>query len=132
MNKVKVDEKTGCWIWVGALFKKKYGSYGQLRMGGLNGKLVKAHRVSYEFFVGEYKSDLELDHLCHNTLCVNPQHLEPVTHTENMRRRKDSLLPYCKRGHTYTEESTLRNKKGWRLCRICLKENTKKFLNKNK
>ncbi len=131
LNKINIDSKTECWVWTGAIFKKPYGSYGQLRMGGRIGKLVKAHRVSYEFFVGKYDSDLELDHLCHNTLCVNPKHLEPVTHTENMQRRKDSKLPYCRHGHLYTPETTfIRTDNGRRECKICRSIRVKRYKQK--
>jgi len=88
-NKVRIDIETKCWVWTGAVFVKEYGgNYGQLRMGGRGGKVKKAHRISYEYFVGQIPEGFELDHLCHNTLCVNPEHLEAVTHVENMRRGK--------------------------------------------
>jgi hypothetical protein len=51
-----------------------------------DGRQVKAHRAYYEYFVGPVPEGLELDHLCENRWCVNPGHLEPVTHTENIRR----------------------------------------------
>jgi len=50
----------------------------------------------YEAFFGPIQEGLEFDHLCKVTLCVRPDHVEPVTHDENMRRRRK---PYCKRGH---------------------------------
>lgn len=122
MNKVFVDEKTRCWEWTGALFKKPHGDYGQLRMGGRKGGLRRAHVVSYEFFVGEIEKGNEIDHLCHNTICVNPEHLEAVSHTVNMGRRKDRGLPNCRYGHPYTPETTYINVRGSRECRVCIKE----------
>lgn len=110
----------GCWEWIGSKFNKEYGDgYGQLRMGGRKGKVVMAHRVAYEEYKGEIPKDKEIDHLCHNTLCVNPEHLELVTHAENMKRRKDSGLPNCKWGHKYTPETTYINPKGRRECKTC-------------
>lgn len=128
MNKVKIDKKTGCWNWIGAVFRKPYGNYGQLRVGGRNGKSKKAHRISYQHFVGTFDERLELDHLCHNTLCVNPQHLEPVTHAENMQRRKDSRLTHCRHGHEYIETTTyIRPDNGRRECKVCRDIRVKKF-----
>lgn len=125
LNKVKINEK-GCWVWTGSRFKKQYGDYAQIRLGGkLDGKCVKAHKVAYEHFIGKVPEGLELDHLCHNTLCINPSHLEPVTHAVNMKRRKDSGLPYCKHGHLYTKDTTYINPKGRRECKECRKTKVK-------
>lgn len=121
--KSKIKKEKDCWIWTGAKFKKKYGDYGQIRLGRKpNSRLKRAHIVSYEYFVGKVPKGLELDHLCHNTLCINPKHLEPVTHKENIVRRKDSGLPHCKYGHKYTEETTYtRPDNGRRECKVCRK-----------
>lgn len=72
-------QNSGCWAWKGSLV----GGYGSFFA---NKRVVKAHRWSYEQFVGPIPDGLELDHLCRNTCCVNPAHLEPVTHAENVRR----------------------------------------------
>lgn len=120
LSKIK-KEDSGCWTWVGGKLVKPTGSYGMLRVGRVGSqKYKRAHRVSYEHFVGTIPDGLELDHLCHNTLCINPAHLEPVTHTENMRRRKDSGLPYCRHGHKWTPETTYyRPDNGRRECKLC-------------
>ena len=70
---------SGCWVWEGSMTRR----YGQFWNGS---RLVYSHRYSYELVHGPIKSGLELDHLCRNRLCINPEHLEPVTHLENMVR----------------------------------------------
>jgi hypothetical protein len=80
----KVDkQEDGCWHWLGS--KNKPGGYGRFRIGMAR---IVAHRFSYELLVGPIGDGLEIDHLCCNPGCVNPAHLETVTHRENMRRRK--------------------------------------------
>lgn len=67
----------GCWNWTAARTKLGYGK--------ISPRLL-AHRAIYELSVGPISDGLELDHLCRNPSCVNPDHLEPVTHAENLRR----------------------------------------------
>lgn len=68
-----------CWFWNGSL----NGGYGR---SNINGKQQYAHRLSYEAFVGPIPEGMYLDHLCRNRSCINPEHLEIVTHAENIRR----------------------------------------------
>lgn len=68
-----------CWEWLGA----KVQGYGSLKAGG-RGRW--AYRVVYEYLVGPVPEGQVLDHLCRNTACVNPAHLEPVLTGENTRR----------------------------------------------
>lgn len=69
----------GCWEWRAS--RRGYG-YGEILIGP-GKKKAPAHRVMYEYFVGPIPEGLELDHLCENPRCVRPDHLEPVTHSEN-------------------------------------------------
>lgn len=79
----RVDAATGCWVWQRATTKS--GGYGQIRVGG---RIQMAHRYYYEKHVGPIPAGLHIDHLCKNTVCVNPSHLEPVTQAENNRRSR--------------------------------------------
>lgn len=83
----KVDKAgpNGCWVWMAS----KAAGYGKFRVGSqLDGtrRLVESHRWSYEALVGPIPEGLDLDHLCRNTACVNPDHLEPVTRQVNCHR----------------------------------------------
>lgn len=105
----KVYMTSECWPWLGNCTHDGYG-----RLGG-----VLAHRISYERFVGAIPDGFEIDHLCRNRACVRPDHLELVTHRENMIRRAQ-LVTHCPRGHEYTPENTYFQRiAGGRVCRQC-------------
>lgn len=70
-----------CWEWTGSLNK---GGYGQMRLNKT--RLEMAHRVVWEELAGPIPEGLDLDHLCRNRKCANPDHLEPVTRSVNLRR----------------------------------------------
>lgn len=79
------DHPDRCWIWLGAV-SGRYGKFFLRRERGAT-KVAYAHRFSDELVNGPIPSGLEIDHLCSNTLCVNPAHFERVTGTENKRRQ---------------------------------------------
>jgi hypothetical protein len=108
-------EGDACWPWLGQVNNKGYG------MACIGGRKRAAHVVVYELLVGAVPDGLELDHLCRVPLCVNPDHLEPVTHAVNMRRAGDAQTACRKASHdwsiprnVYTEPKT-----GRRRCREC-------------
>ena len=77
-TKYVVDPVTGCWNWQGCLDEKGYG-----RFGILPGKNIKAHRYSYEIFVGKLDNNLKICHSCNNRKCINPEHLRQDTISSN-------------------------------------------------
>jgi hypothetical protein len=108
------EPNTGCWLWLGRWTRDGYGQISLLN------KTQLTHRVSYFIFVGEIPQGLEIDHKCRNKCCVNPAHLEPVTHVENMRRyfphSKVVLRTTCIRGHIFDR---VRKSGGKRYCTEC-------------
>lgn len=109
----KVEKTADCWLWTGYVDR---GGYGKFNRG--DNQMVQSHRFSYEQTVGPVPDGLELDHLCRVKHCVNPAHLEPVTHDENMRRRAEAQT-HCKWGHEFTTENTRISRRGFRICRAC-------------
>ena len=84
-ERIFVDEK-GCWIWKLKLTREGYGKC-QIKQLVNGNKAMMAHRASYEFYKQKKIADgLVLDHLCRKPACVNPDHLEEVTHKENHER----------------------------------------------
>jgi hypothetical protein len=104
-----------CWIWTGRTHK------GYARAGD-----GQASRWMYQRMVGPIPEGLELDHLCETPLCVNPEHLEPVTRLENMRRRYANYT-HCKHGHEFTPANTYIRPSGHRDCRACICVRTRRY-----
>ena len=115
----KVDKTSSCWMWTGP---KSYG-YGKFSIGR---KTCLAHRFAYERLKGQIPNGLQLDHLCRNKACVNPEHLEPVTNRENALR----AVPFipktntCQKGHELTTDNLVKWKAryGHKECLKCRHE----------
>jgi len=111
----KVDKTDFCWNWIGCLYLNGYGQFWS------KGKKILAHRFSYEFLKEKIPKGLEIDHLCRNRKCVNPEHLEAVTHQQNMLRGTLAQRTHCINGHEYVIENTYFRKSGGKQCRTCSK-----------
>lgn len=116
MAKVRVVD-SGCWEWQSTLINGLYGQFWDGR------RQVYAHRWSYEHHVSPIPAGLQIDHLCRNTRCVNPDHLEPVTPRENTLRGSsivaaNAVKTHCRLGHPLAGENLLVLPRG-RGCRAC-------------
>lgn len=123
-----------CWVWQGT---KRSNGYG---VTVYRGKQTTTHRAMFEIHHGvELNSEMEVDHTCNNRGCINPQHLEAVTHVENMKRGLDRRTS-CRAGHPWNEENTytaeVKRKQGGtryqRFCRECRAEHQAEFRKRNK
>ncbi len=115
--KIERDPETGCWNWTASTRQ----GYGQIWTPSRPGprRILQAHRAMYELANGAIPDGLDLDHLCRNTLCVNPEHLEPVTRRENVLRGTgpaalNARKMTCSRGHPLAPTGD-----GRRYCPTC-------------
>lgn len=128
LSKIALDAE-GHWIWTACKTKR---GYGQMRV---TGKTIAAHRVSYEMHYGPIPAEMEIDHLCRITACVNPQHLEAVTHAENVARGRVGHIQrtqtHCVNGHAFDSDNTVARIDGSRGCRQCMRERSARWRNEN-
>ncbi len=111
LSHVDVRSDDECWLWTGSS-SNGYGTFSPR-----DGTIIKAHVLAYYMWRGDYSSGLDLDHLCRNHACVNPNHLEPVTRLVNLAR---SPLTNIGKSHCVRCGETLRiRKNGTRVCASC-------------
>lgn len=94
-SKTLKDSK-GCHVWQGKTINK--WGYARILVGSRTDgsrKMRFVHRIAHEVFIGEIPDGYTIDHLCKNTLCINPKHLEAVTMTENNRRKRKPNCGVC-------------------------------------
>lgn len=102
-----VEKQDACWLWRGPRMRNGYGAvYIKKHLD------MAAHRFAYELLVGVIPEGLDLDHLCRVRSCVNPTHVEPVTHAENVKRGDSGRHRWCcapgdvcPQGHELTGEN---------------------------
>lgn len=123
-----------CWLWTRKTDRHGYGYCGH-RQGG--SRFV--HRIMYEHHNGPIPEGLVIDHLCRVPACCNPDHLEPVTQAENVRRgeavkvsrRLAAARTHCRNGHPYEGNNFTINargpKKGRRRCLVCARDLNQKY-----
>lgn len=122
---------TGCHEWPGFRNKDKKGrpSYGKATFYG---KLRSIHKIVWEHFNGPVPEGLELDHLCRNLICANTDHLEPITHQENILRGRNFVAQYaqrthCDKGHPLDGDNLRIRKTGTgRRCAQCVRDRYRK------
>lgn len=121
MEHISPEPNTGCWLWIGGGPGVGYGK----------------HRMVYSELVGEIPAGLDIDHKCRVRCCVNPDHLEPVTRKENLRRgiistvqhARHAAKTHCVHGHEFTPENTYTDTRLGivrRTCKTCVFDRTRK------
>ena len=106
-----------CWEWQGSTA----GGYGRI---SVNNRVEQTHRVVHESLVGSIPEGKQLDHLCRNRVCCNPDHLQIVTQRENVLRgagitAQNAKKVLCPRGHRYEGDNLYVRSNGHRMCRAC-------------
>jgi len=121
------------------IFQKKNHNPSGYAITNIGDKKARTHRLEWAKVFGPIPEGFDLHHKCYNKGCINPDHLEAMSHSEHMKlSRKEeeisfgsrqllaSLRMKCKQGHFFTTENTYMYK-GYRYCRTCNKEKVRRF-----
>lgn len=124
MSRVVVVE--GCWVWAGPPNGSGYAT------AVVGGRVQGLHRAMYEHRFGPIRPGLVVDHLCKTRLCINPDHLEPVTQKENLRRGAgppNRHKTHCPRGHELSGDNMRVESSGGgrhgRRCLVCQRDRSR-------
>lgn len=121
-----IERTDTCWMWKGRIGPGGYGLFGKVSR--------RAHRFTYELYIGPIPDGYEIDHLCHVRACVNPAHLEAVTPEENRRRAVhwNFKKTHCLRGHPLYGDNLILTKTGGRQCRTCARRRGVEYLQRKR
>lgn len=115
-----VETPSGCWEYAGPQVGHGYGRI------TVNRKSEYTHRMAYRGMVGEIPRGLQIDHLCRNTICANPWHMEVVTPAINRERQAAAIgrRSRCRADlHVLDTANTYVSPRGLRVCRACARIN---------
>jgi hypothetical protein len=119
-SKIRIDAETGCWNWLGAKDGQGYGFF------AVDHHQTRVHRIVYAWAIGPVPKGIagrslgQIDHLCRNTSCCNPIHLELVTPRTNVARGTSPIAIAMKKTHCpYGHELTVTRNKKRRECKTC-------------
>lgn len=124
--RVAIDPETGCWLWQ---LSTGSNGYAQMRLGS---QTRRVHRLAFELWHGWEPVGLDVHHLCARRRCVNPEHLEAITHRENLLRSASTVTARnaarlrCGQGHAFDQANTYRDRRGSRRCRACNRERARR------
>lgn len=123
LNRTIKTEK-GCWVWQGAKSPDRHARV------NINSQAYYLHRVIFKAVGNRLDKSLELDHLCREPSCVNPKHLEQVTHRVNSERGEAGThlknKTHCPQGHPYSGDNLYVFPSGGRSCRTCTRVSGRK------
>ncbi len=121
VEKIKINPITGCWEWQGRRNEDGYGEWTVRYAGGF---ITQPHRLSFLIFNGYLPKKRDVDHKCRVRWCLNPDHLQDVSHKRNCELRVE-VKTHCKNGHELIPANVYTGTRGDRVCKTCRYEKVK-------
>lgn len=118
-SRLSAPNAQGCILWSASLDSNGYGQF------RIHPTMVKAHQIGWVLKNGPIPDGCELDHTCRKPACCNPNHLEPVSRAENIRRIAERST-HCRSGNHRWDEQDPYMVDGGRRCRLCMQEHQEK------